>query len=734
MNKIVLATAAMAMMSGSLFAQDIKVTWQTLGNKPYEQSTYYTQRFTVESDKPFARLAFNQFAKSMRCDNPADTLIEIIPGYYAIASPRFAKMRPGEKVTVDVLTGGSLRIVAYTPDGVHAVSAAGKPLKTSFKRLPITNNREQWADAKGDYMPYGGKIFDRNVALKADTVASAYDIIPSYKSVKLTGGMSPVPQQLEFIPIKPERADWYSITIKNGRGVLECAPESRRQIERRFLRNTIGRGYTTIPNAVIEDYPDAEYRALMIDVVRNYLQPSELYRIIELMADYGFNMLHFHCSDDEAWRLEMPSLPELTSYGSRRGYTTDEKDFLAQIYNGNGDPNAKGLTSNGYFSRHDFIAMLQHADSLGIQVLPEIESPGHARAAIKSMEKRYRDTDDASYRLIDLADTSKFTSAQAYHDCVMNPALPGPYKFMETVVKDLIELYREAGVRLPAVHIGGDEVPSGAWSGSPVAQKYMSDTGIKSEKALHAHFVERVCDICANLGVKISGWEEIANGHSEEFDRHILPNVYSVNFWHPAPRDGSESLATKAARKGYPVVLCNADLFYMDMVYSYHPEERGLYWASPVDEFKSMSGYLPKLCEGKALGASGNLFGETLRSDSQAESYLLPKMLGLAERAWNGGETYSDSKLQLLIDKFEIPYWTSRGYNYHLRQPGIKIADGVVTMNSPYSGGEIRYTLDGSNPTASSPIYTEPITTDAKQVRAIITLNDKQSVVTIANR
>jgi hexosaminidase len=583
-------------------------------------------------------------------------------------------------------------------------------------------------------MPYGHKVFARNAELNKGAKLAAYDVLPSYKNVNLTGGMSATPKQLEFVPVEPERKDWYRITVSNGHAVLECAPENHAQVEHRFLKNTLGRGYEKIPNAVIEDWPDVEYRALMIDVVRNFLSPAELSRIIDLMADYGFNTLHFHCADDEAWRIEIPALPELTSYGSRRGYTTDESEFLAQIYNGNGNPDTPGLTSNGYFSRSEFIEMLQHADRLGIQVLPEIESPGHARAAIKSMEYRCRTTGDDSYRLIDLADTSKYTSAQDYHDCVMNPALPGPYKFMETVVKGIIELYREAGVRLPAIHIGGDEVPTGAWSGSPAAQQYMSEHGIKSEKALHAHFVERICDICANLGVKISGWEEIANGHSAEFDKHVMPNVYSVNFWHPAPRDGSESLATKAARKGYPVVLCNADLFYVDMVYSYHPDERGLAWASPVDEFKSLSGYVPQLCTEPALGTSGNLFGETLRSDSQAEGYLLPKMLGLAERAWNGNATYSDVQLQTLISKFEIPYWKANGYNYHLRQPGIKFDKGKVTMNTVYDAGVIHYTLDGSNPDGNSTVYTKPFKTNAEQVRAIVVLNDKQSVVTIENR
>jgi hexosaminidase len=732
MNKVFLTAALAASVLGAN-AQNINVTWQTLGNKTVDDKATYTQRFTVEADRPFAGLAFNQFAKPMHAVNPADTVIEIIPGYYVIESPRFAKIKKGEKVTVDVLTYGVFRMLNMAPDGVHGVSLKGEPTPAEFTRLSLIASHDQWADDKYDRMPYGKSIYNKNEKLKSDYQPSVYDVLPSYKSVKLTGGTSAVPMSLDYEPMKGDHPEWYRITVKDGRALLQCEPSVRRQTEHRFLRNTVGRGLTELPNAVIEDWPDNSYRALMIDNARNYLTKAELFRIIDMMVDYGFNTLHFHFAEDEAWRVDLPSLPELAEVAGGRGYTRDEKDFLAQVYNGNGDPTATGISSNGYLSRQDFIDLLQYADKWGIQVLPEVDSPGHSRASIKAMEKRCRVTGDERWRLVDPADTSKYTSAQDYHDCVMNPAMPGSYLFMETIARDLIELYKEAGVNLPAVHIGGDEVPGGAWSGSPIAQKFMAEKGFTTERQLHAYFVERICDIFAGLGLKISGWQEIAVGHSEAYDAHVAPNVYSVNFWHPAPKDANESTATYAARKGYPVVLSNADLFYMDIAYSNHPDERGLTWSGVVDEFKSLSGCKSKLCTEPILGASGQLFGETLRGDYQAEAYLLPKALGLAERAWNSEATYSNAQLQSIITNVEIPQWEREGYNYHLRQPGIRITDGVVEINNPYGVGEVHYTIDGSNPDATSPLYSEPFKTDAEQVRAVLLLNGKQSVITLSD-
>ena len=223
----------------------------------------------------------------------------------------------------------------------------------------------------------------------------------------------------------------------------------------------------------IQDYPDLLYRGQMLDIARNYTTVDHLKKLIDILSSYKLNVLQFHFSDDEGWRLEIPGLEELTAIGSRRGHTTDEKDWLYPAYDGGYDPYA-ATSGNGYYTREEFIDLLRYAAERHVQVIPEIESPGHARAAIVAMNVRYKkyiDTDPEKakeYLLSDLQDTSRYVSAQAYTDNVMNVALPSTYRFMEKVIQEIVAMYKEAGAPLTTIHLGGDEVAKGAWMGSPL--------------------------------------------------------------------------------------------------------------------------------------------------------------------------------------------------------------------------------------------------------------------------
>lgn len=178
--------------------------------------------------------------------------------------------------------------------------------------------------------------------------------------------------------------------------------------------------------------------------------------------------------------MEIPGLEELTAVGSRRGHTTDESQCLYPCYDGGYDPDAKTV-GNGYYSREEFIDLLKYAAERHVRIVPEIESPGHARAAIVSMRARYNkyfETDPGKateYMLSEPEDTSRYVSVQYYTDNVMNVALPSTYRFMEKVIQELNAMYQEAGLSLYTVHLGGDEVPRGVWMGSPKCQELMKE-------------------------------------------------------------------------------------------------------------------------------------------------------------------------------------------------------------------------------------------------------------------
>ncbi len=378
------------------------VTWQSLGNSTDEEGAYYVQRVTIRESKDVARLCFNQFSRKMRTLTEGDEIHEIVPGYYYLTSTRFGQ----DSVSIDIRTRGTLANVSYRPDGFHLVMADGTVKPVEYTRAGISSEPSQWCLSTRDRMPYGDTIYRFNETLKTKEKIGAFDIIPSFKSVKETKkgycrqAVNPVVNRVSH-----DNYEFYRITVNPGGVVIDAASEQAEKMARMALMKLWHRNAGRIPTAVIEDYPDFHYRGVLIDIARNNQPLEALEEVAFRMAQYRMNKLHFHFCDDEAWRLEIPSLPELTQLASRRGYTLDETEFLAQIYTGNGNPDEKAGTSNGYITRAEFIEFLKKCHALGIDVIPEIESPGHARAAIKAMEARYRRTGDTLYRLIEDGDT-----------------------------------------------------------------------------------------------------------------------------------------------------------------------------------------------------------------------------------------------------------------------------------------------------------------------------------------
>lgn len=719
----------------------VRVYWESENLVPDSTGVqYYMQKLTVSGDmSDVERLCFNQFCRPMEMVNLADTLIELVPGYYTIASPRFAQISPGDSLVFEIRTKGALMAICYGPDGLHTVNSNGQVVPVECTYMDISSDPRFYATQKTDRMPYGDTIFAINERISQPVTLSPYDVVPSFKEVKYTGGNSKVDMsKIEFRNIKGKvHDDQYTITVRKNKMIVEADPKQWLQLDRR-LKHLYGESEITLPNAKIIDWPTFSYRGVMIDIARNYQTPTQLRRILDLMAIYGLNRLHFHALDDEAWRVEIPALPELTQVGAHRGYGFETGEYLPQIFAGDGHPDTMGGPSNGFFTRQDYIDMILYADSLGIAVIPEIESPGHARAAIYAMKQRAKATGDTSLLLAEDGDTSVYTSAQSFHDNIMNPALEGPYKFMDIVSDAFIDMHRQVGVPLLAIHIGGDEVPRAAWDGSPAMTGLKQREGLKDDKEVHAYFVKRLAESFARKGIKMSGWQEIALRHAEQYNKQMLPLVYSVNCWQTLPVKGQNIVADDLAAAGYPVVLSNVQNFYLDMTYSYHPEERGLSWGGSNDEFSALNGYPAELCTtpgANIIGISGQAFAETIRNPANQETMLLPKMLGLAERAWNPEQTYSDQHFHNIVNS-QIPLWEHKGYAYHVRPPGIRLVDSgkYFVVNSPYPDAVVRYTTDGSKPNGDSPMATPgqkiPVG-GASRIRATLWLNGHPSVTTL---
>ncbi len=519
-----------------------------------------------------------------------------------------------------------------------------------------------------------------------------------------------------------------------------------------------GKG-VSLPALRVVDAPRFGYRGFMLDVARNFQPKSAVLRVLDLMARYKLNVFHFHLTDDEGWRVETPSLPELTSVGARRGHTLDSSLFLPPAW-GSG-PEVDRPYGSGFFSRADYTEILKYAAARHIEVIPELEMPGHARAAIKAMEARFRalqakgDAEGAGrFRLSDPEDGSTYTSAQGYHDNVMNPALPSTYAFVERVVQDLVTLHREAGVPLRNLHMGGDEVPGGVWQGSPAVQAYLKEHGLASVDELWYVFYGRVAEILKPYGIPLSGWEEIGLRATRLDGRpKMIPNPdfealgFRAYVWNNVPGSGAEDLAYRLANGGYRVVLCPVTNVYFDLAWNQNPEETGLDWGGYVDlkkpfEFIPFDYYrnvqfdsrgnpvdrtvfvgkdrLTEYGRSNVLGIQGNLWSETLNGDGRLEYKLVPKLLGQAERAWAPDPDWArerdEAKSEALfrdswsvfvnvVGRVELPRLDRETppWNYRIPKPGLSVVDGQVRCSLGIPGFVVRYTTDGSEPTAKSP-------------------------------
>jgi hexosaminidase len=285
----------------------------------------------------------------------------------------------------------------------------------------------------------------------------------------------------------------------------------------------------------VTDQPRFPYRAFMLDVARNFQPKEEILNILEIMSLYKLNVFHFHLTDDEGWRIEIPGIPELTEVGAKRGYPFDKNEQLHPSY-GSGPLNQASGT--GFYTREDYVDIVRYAAERHIRVVPEIESPGHARAAIKAMEfrhKKYMDEGNSveanRYLLSDSADQSTYVSAQYFKDNVMNVAMPSTYAFIEKVIDELIAMHKEAGAPLNAMHMAGDEVPFGSWEKSPVVASFLQNNpSIKPGKGLWSYYFEEIKKILRNRNLQIYGWQELVVGTQTEDDsKHVINREFVSN-------------------------------------------------------------------------------------------------------------------------------------------------------------------------------------------------------------
>ena len=250
--------------------------WSVENLEPDSTGRHYRQTIRLTGDvRGLSRLAFNQFARAMELADPADTLVEIVPGYYAVGSPRFASAAENDTLYIEITTRGSFHNICYSPDGFHAVMADGSVLPVSLERADITASPKGYAAGTVDMMPYGEAVYARNAELGTGK-AGYYDVIPSFKSVQHLGGSSVVDlgnvvfEEPSAAFDNPEK---YTISVGDGKMTVTAAKKMWPRLKHR-IKHLFGTGKKELASAIIEDYPSLEYRGLMVDVARNFMPAS----------------------------------------------------------------------------------------------------------------------------------------------------------------------------------------------------------------------------------------------------------------------------------------------------------------------------------------------------------------------------------------------------------------------------------------------------------------------------
>jgi len=507
-------------------------------------------------------------------------------------------------------------------------------------------------------------------------------------------------------------------------------------------------GAPRIATLTASDAPRFAYRGAFLDVARNFHSKAAVLRLLDQMAAWKMNTFHFHLSDDEGWRIEIPGLPELTEVGGKRCHDlSEQRCLMPQLGSGPFSDNS----GSGYFSRADYIEIVRYASARHITVIPEIDMPAHARAAVISMEARYRrlmQAGDAAgareFRLLDPTDSSNTTSVQLYdRTSYLNPCLESSARFVEKIVSAFQAMHYEAGQPLSTWHFGGDEAKNirfGAgysdssapkpgtglqdwskedkpWAKSAVCQDLVKAGTVKDLEHLPSHFALKVSRLVNQHGIPgMQAWQDGLK--DAENAQAFATSRVAVNFWDTLYWGGYDS-AADWAQKGYDVVISSPDYLYLDFPSEVNPLERGYYWGTRYSDERKVFSFapdnLPQNAEtsvdrdGKpfsaksdkpwpgAYGLSAQLWSETVRTDAEMEQMIYPRLLAVAERAWHRaaweldyqpGREFSGDKTQWVDRHLLLKEW-QRFANLLGQRELAKLERAGIAWRLPQPGARI---------------------------------------------
>lgn len=462
----------------------------------------------------------------------------------------------------------------------------------------------------------------------------------------------------------------------------------------------------TVPALTITDQPRFGYRGLLVDVARFFSPKENLLRIIDCMAMLKLNKLHLHLVDDNGWRIEIKKYPLLTEIGScrvdRPGKTFPERRNPRQ-----GEPTVE----KGFYTQDEIREIVRYAQERHIEVIPEIEMPAHSNAAL------------AAYPLLSCPVVDKFIGVLPglggnHADVIFCAGNDSVFTFLQDILDEVLELFPSK-----YIHLGGDEARKTHWEECPLCQTRMKAESLENTEELQGYFMARVARYVQNKGREVIGWDELTNAR--------IPEGSIILGW-----QGYGQAALKAAELGHRFIMTPARILYLIRY-------QGPQWFEPITYFgnntlKDVYDYEPvqkdwtPQAASLLMGGQACMWTEFCNSPADVDYLLFPRLSALAEVAWTKPARKNWASYLKAMDHF----------NEHLAAKGIVYARSMYNIQqivTPKEGRlqveldcirpdvQVRYTMDGSVPTAQSPLYTKPLMlTEAKTIKAATFAGNEQ--------
>jgi len=448
-----------------------------------------------------------------------------------------------------------------------------------------------------------------------------------------------------------------------------------------------------LPAMLVEDAPRFDYRGMLLDVSRHFIQFDNLLEYVDLLAQHKINVLHLHLTDDQGWRLEIKSHPELTQIGAVRGTGKD-----IPVFSHASAPKSQAADTDPYgpffYSQEQIKKLIQYASTRGVTVLPEIDVPGHSLAINKSLNT--------------CCNTKGSPDISGIFGNVLCAGDERVFKILDDIIDEVAALFP-----YDYIHLGGDEVNQKQWLSCPKCKKLMKTKNFKDGSHIQNYFVGRVSKIITKYGKKPIGWNEILHGGE-------LPSGTSIMSW-TGPGPGIE-----AAKKGIDVIMAAGQYCYFDMKEAKHPQEQGHWWAGFVSLEKTYSfdplDSIPQESEAYIKGISAALWTEFLVPEQEQLYYKsFPRLCAIAEVGWSDANHREYKGFMKRMGAYHLKRMDSQNVKYRIPRASVNIEGDSLFLIKPYPEADIYYSLDGVKPTLQSKKYTKALPADLRDKLKFIT-------------